>query len=63
MNSSLKVLAASRSGVKQIILPQLNKNDLDEIPEKVKNRLPFILTKKMDEVLEIALGSQKTSSS
>ena len=58
-----KVLAASRSGIKQIILPQGNKNDLDEIPEKVKNRLTFNLVNKMDEVLEIALDSQKKSSS
>ena len=52
-----KVLAASRSGIKHIILPERNKNDLEEIPEKIRDHLQFHLVKKMDEVLEIALDS------
>jgi ATP-dependent Lon protease len=52
-----KVLAASRSGIKHIILPERNKNDLEEIPEKIKDHLEFHLVKKMDEVLEIALDA------
>jgi ATP-dependent Lon protease len=52
-----KVLAARRSGIKQIILPERNKNDLEEIPAEVKQGLTFHLVKKMDEVLEIALGA------
>jgi ATP-dependent Lon protease len=52
-----KVLAASRSGIKHIILPERNKNDLEEIPEKIKDHLEFHLVKKMDEVLEIALDT------
>jgi ATP-dependent Lon protease len=52
-----KVLAARRSGIKQIILPERNKNDLEEIPVKVKEGLSFHLVKKMEEVLEIALGA------
>jgi ATP-dependent Lon protease len=52
-----KVLAARRSGIKEIILPERNKNDLEEIPAKVKQGLSFHLVKKMEEVLEIALGA------
>jgi ATP-dependent Lon protease len=52
-----KVLAARRSGIKQIILPEKNKNDLEEIPAKVKEGLSFHLVKKMEEVLEIALDA------
>jgi ATP-dependent Lon protease len=52
-----KVLAASRNGIKHIILPERNKNDLEEIPEKIKDHLEFHLVKKMDEVLEIALDA------
>jgi ATP-dependent Lon protease len=52
-----KVLAARRSGIKHIILPERNKNDLEEIPEKIKDHLQFHLVKKMDEVLEIALDA------
>jgi ATP-dependent Lon protease len=50
-----KVLAANRSGIKHVILPQGNRNDLDEIPEKIKKQMTFHLTSKMDEVLELAL--------
>ena len=52
-----KVLAASRNGIKHIILPERNRNDLEEIPEKIRDHLEFHLVKKMDEVLEIALDA------
>ncbi len=52
-----KVLAASRSGIKHIILPERNKNDLEEIPEKIRDHLQFHLVRKMDEVLELALDA------
>jgi ATP-dependent Lon protease len=52
-----KVLAASRSGIKHIILPERNRNDLEEIPEKIKDGLQFHLVKKIDEVLDIALDT------
>ncbi|MEW6667264.1 MAG: endopeptidase La [Thermodesulfobacteriota bacterium] len=50
-----KVLAASRSGIKHIILPERNKNDLEEIPPEVREKMTFHLVKKMEEVLEFAL--------
>jgi ATP-dependent Lon protease len=50
-----KVLAASRSGIKHVILPERNRNDLEEIPENIKHKLSFHLVKKMEEVLRIAL--------
>jgi ATP-dependent Lon protease len=50
-----KVLAASRNGVKEIILPRGNKNDLSDIPDKIKRQLNFHLVDKMDEVLKLAL--------
>jgi ATP-dependent Lon protease len=52
-----KVLAASRNGIKHIILPERNRNDLEEIPEKIKEHLQFHLVRKMDEVLAIALDA------
>jgi ATP-dependent Lon protease len=52
-----KVLAASRNGIRHVILPERNRNDLEEIPEKIKDHLEFHLVKKMDEVLEIALDA------
>jgi ATP-dependent Lon protease len=52
-----KVLAASRSGIRHIILPERNRNDLEEISEKIKEQLQFHLVRKMDEVLAIALDA------
>jgi ATP-dependent Lon protease len=56
-----KVLAASRSGIKHIILPERNKNDLEEIPTKIKGDLHFYLVNKMEEVLSIALDAPVSS--
>ncbi len=54
-----KVLAASRAGMTDVILPLKNKKDLDEIPEEIRNNLKFHLVDNMDEVLEIALPLKK----
>lgn len=50
-----KVLAAHRMGIKKILLPYENNKDLEEIPEKVKKKIEFVLVKSMEEVLEQAL--------
>jgi ATP-dependent Lon protease len=50
-----KVLAAHRMGIKTIILPEDNKIDLKEIPDRVKKSIEFVFVKKLDEVLERAL--------
>ena len=50
-----KVLAASRAGMTDVILPLKNKNDLEEIPEEIRSSMKFHLVDNMDEVLDIAL--------
>jgi len=50
-----KVLAASRAGIKEVILPALNKKDLEELPPHVKKELKFTFVKNLDEVLKHAL--------
>lgn len=50
-----KVLAAHRMGIKMIILPEDNKIDLNDIPDRVKKSVEFVFVKKLDEVLERAL--------
>ena len=50
-----KMLAAHRYGVKTILLPQRNMQDLEEIPENVRADMKFIPVKHMDEVLKLAL--------
>lgn len=50
-----KVLSAHRAGIKTIILPLENKKDLEDIPQKVKGKLEFVLVEHLDEVLPRAL--------
>jgi len=51
-----KVLAAHRAGVKTIVLPKDNEQDLADIPKNVLDALHLSLVETMDEVLKIALA-------
>jgi ATP-dependent Lon protease len=53
-----KLLAALRSGVKTVLIPQENEKDLAEIPDNVKSALQIIPVSTMDEVLAKALVRQ-----
>jgi ATP-dependent Lon protease len=50
-----KVLAAHRAGIRTVILPRRNENDLEDIPEEVRAALSFVFVDRMEEVLEAAL--------
>jgi len=50
-----KVLAALRSGIKKIILPERNRKDIPDIPEDVREQLEFTFCSQMSEVLDVAL--------
>jgi len=50
-----KVLAAHRSGITTIILPERNKKDLPDIPESVRSVLTIHFVSRMEQVLELAL--------
>lgn len=50
-----KVLAAHRAGIRTVILPRENENDLRDIPEDVRKQMTFHLVAHADEVLSIAL--------
>ena len=47
-----KLMAAERSGVKKVYIPEKNKEDLEEVPEEVREKLEIIPVKKISEVLE-----------
>jgi len=47
-----KILAARRAGVKTIILPRKNGENLEDIPEYVKKEMAFILVEHIQEVLD-----------
>ncbi|CEK31693.1 ATP-dependent protease La [[Clostridium] sordellii] len=50
-----KLLAAHRAGITKVLLPEECEADLDEIPQKVKGDMEFVLVNHMDQVLEHAL--------
>jgi len=50
-----KVMAAHRAGVRTIILPNENEQDLDELPEEVRNQMKFILAENVKDVIDNAL--------
>jgi ATP-dependent Lon protease len=51
----MKVLAAHRAGIKTVVLPKRNMDDLDELPEDVRNDLKFVPVEQIDEVLSVAV--------
>ena len=50
-----KVTAAHRSGIKEVILPDLNKKDLEDVPEHVAKDLNIHFAKEIRDVLKIAI--------
>ena len=55
-----KLLAAVRSGIRTVFIPQENEKDLAEIPDSVKKNLEIVPVSHVDEVLARALVSQPT---
>lgn len=56
-----KILAAKRSGIKEIILSKKNKRDIDEIEKNYIRGLKFHFVDGVDEVLKIALLKEKVA--
>ena len=50
-----KALAAQRNGIRRVIAPALNEQDVDEIPEHLRKDLEFSFVSEVGEVLELAL--------
>lgn len=50
-----KALGAHRAGIRTIILPRRNMDDLDDLPREVFNELTFVGVETLDEVLTTAL--------
>ena len=51
-----KVIAAHRSGIKTVLLPERNMKDLDDVPDEVKDELTFKPMKTIEDVLTEALN-------
>jgi ATP-dependent Lon protease len=50
-----KVLAAHAAGLTDVVLPERNRGDLDDVPQDVRGQLAFHPVMSLDEVLELAL--------
>jgi len=51
-----KMIAAHRSGIKTVLIPERNLKDLDDVPEEVKNELTFKTMNTIEDVLTEALN-------
>jgi ATP-dependent Lon protease len=54
-----KVLAAARSGLKQLILPAQNKSDWEEVPAEVRSKMTVHFVSHISELIEFALKPVK----
>ncbi len=50
-----KVLAAHAAGLTHVILPERNRQDLEDVPQHVRDEMTFHPVMSLDEVLELAL--------
>ena len=50
-----KILAAYRSGLREVIMPKSNEKDLRDVPDDVRAHMAFTFVDRMDEVLHLAL--------
>jgi len=51
-----KVTAAHRAGIKEVILPDHNRKDLEDVPEHVAKDLTFHFAKEINDVLKVAVA-------
>jgi len=54
-----KVLAAHAAGLTDVILPERNRGDLDDVPEDVREQMTFHFAMTVDEVLAVALEPER----
>ena len=54
-----KLLAASRSGMKTVLVPADNEKDLKEVPEEILKALDIHFVRDADEVLPLALMASR----
>ena len=53
-----KALAALRTGIKKVIIPEQNKKDIEEIPKDIRDQIQFFPVKNMDEILKLLFKGQ-----
>lgn len=56
-----KLLAAHRAGIRQVLIPERNRRDLEDIPQDVKDEVKVTLISAMEEILPIVLEPPRKS--
>src|SRR5258706_3771279 len=51
-----KVLAAIQAGIATVMLPARNRKDIEDVPEKARNRVRFVWLERVDDAIEAALN-------
>ena len=57
-----KTMAAYKAGIKTVIIPKLNKPDLEEVDDIVKANINFVIAENLTDVLEVALVNTNSKS-
>jgi ATP-dependent Lon protease len=58
-----KVLAAIRAGIATVMLPARNRKDIEDVPEKARERIRFVWLERVDDAIEAALNPPETQES
>ncbi|MFT5287582.1 MAG: ATP-dependent Lon protease [Planctomycetota bacterium] len=54
-----KLIAAGRAGIRSVVIPKRNENDLVDVPEATRKQMRFILVETVDDVLKAAFSKAK----
>jgi ATP-dependent Lon protease len=55
-----KVLAAIQAGITTVMLPARNRRDIEDVPEKARNRIRFVWLERVDDAIDAALNPPQT---
>ena len=51
-----KVLAAIQAGIAAVMLPARNRKDIEDVPERARNRVRFVWLERVDDAIAAALN-------
>jgi len=54
-----KIIAGHRMGLRTIVMPRLNEQDVEDVPDEIKKEMKFIFVNTVDEVIDAALMPAK----
>ena len=51
-----KVIAAMAAGIRRVMLPERNRNDLEEVPQSAREKMDFVFLKDVEQAIAVAIG-------